>query len=177
MSAFPTLCRLAAAVLMVLAVAPLPSSAAEDVVALKGVLLRNGEGGARPVREVLSEKGPTIVHFWATWCVPCRRELPSVDRFAADLDKAGNGDRLLVVSVDRFPYARIAQFLSSELGLGLTTWQDAERKTGSAFRTFGYPATLIVDRAGTVTWRHIGPLDWDDGDFRKELYARIGIAD
>lgn len=162
---------------MLLAAIPLPSSAAEDTVALKGVLLRNGDGGARPIREVLSDKGPTIVHFWATWCVPCRKELPSVDRFAADLDKAGKGGRLVVVSVDRFPYATIARFLSSELGLGLRTWQDAERKTGSAFRIFGYPATLVVDRAGTVTWRHIGPLDWDDGNFRKALLARIGIAD
>jgi len=132
-------------------------------------------GNERRLDEILPP-GPAIVHFWATWCVPCRDELPALDRFRAALAPDGRG-RVLVVSVDRFAFSKVEAFLRDELGLpDLTTWKDANGKAGAVFRLFGYPDTVLLDAEHREVGRRAGSLDWDDPEVRLELMERLAGA-
>ncbi len=138
---------------------------------LGSVVVSDWTNLTRPLAEVVPD-APAIIHFWATWCVPCREELPAVDRFAGLLADEGLADRLIVISVDRFGYERVLAFLRDELELnGLLTWQDVNRTAGPAFQLFGLPSTVVLDAEHRVVARHPGALDWDDPDVRSELIA------
>lgn len=155
-----------------LAVGAAPASAAfrpgaPQPVDLAAVVVSDAKGDAS-LAEVVAGK-PTILHVWATWCGPCRTELPAVARFQAALAAEGLGDRLVLLSVDRSSHARVAAFLADDLGLDLHTWFDSGRKAGPVLRLFGYPATVVLDGDGAIVWRHTGPLDWDDPSLRDAL--------
>ncbi|MCK5749893.1 MAG: TlpA family protein disulfide reductase, partial [Oricola sp.] len=114
-----------------------------------------------------------ILHFWATWCGPCRAELPDLDAYTKDLTERGLGTRLVVVAVEPSPRAKIDAFLE-EIGLaGFATLQDTENRSGSVFGLFGMPATLLIDAEGRVVGQHSGPLDWSDEAVRAELAAHL----
>jgi thiol-disulfide isomerase/thioredoxin len=122
--------------------------------------LRVTDGSGR-LRSLGEEAGgrPVAVHLWATWCAPCLTELP---RLAAAVrarpDLAG---RILVVSVDTIPNARVAAFLD-RLDVALPSLQLVEGNAGAAFGLRAYPATVVLDAAGGIVRRHEGPLDWGD---------------
>ncbi|ORE89871.1 TlpA disulfide reductase family protein [Aurantimonas sp. 22II-16-19i] len=147
------LCPLAAA-----ALAAMPAQA--ETVRAAMVTVGDGSGRSHTLAALMHGQ-PTILHVWATWCVPCRDELPAVDRFAAGLG-AGIRDRLIAVSVDTRPHADIAAFLAELDASHLRPWQVTDGNAGTAFRLFGYPATLLVAADGTVVERFAGPVDWDD---------------
>lgn len=116
---------------------------------------------------------PAILHFWATWCAPCRAELPSLANYADDLRTAGLRDRLIVVAVEASPRTKIDTFLD-DLGLeGFMTLQDRASRSGTAFGLFGMPATILLDADGRVTGQYSGPLDWQDEAVRAELAAHL----
>jgi thiol-disulfide isomerase/thioredoxin len=116
---------------------------------------------------------PAILHFWATWCGPCREELPALAAYAVDLATTGGGG-LVVVAVEPSPPEKIAAFLEG-IGLdGFATLRDPGGRSGGAFGLFGMPSTVLVDGAGRVVARRAGPLDWHDPDVRAELAAHLG---
>ncbi len=163
--AFLTLASLAAA----------PPALAAEKVDLSGLTVTRGDGTRTPMAEMLPD-GPAILHFWATWCGPCRKELPDVADFAAFLGERDEGSRLFAVSVDRADHARVAAFMHDELGLErLTTWQVAEGAPGTDFRLFGYPATIVLRPDGTILKRIAGPARWDDPAFRQEMLRDLDL--
>ncbi len=100
-----------------------------------------------------------LVNFWASWCAPCLREMPSLDRLRTALD--GEGLRVLAVSVDA--NAAVARhFLDDRLGLpDMPGYHDPRMALGRALGVTALPATLILDRQGRIARRHDGPADWD----------------
>jgi thiol-disulfide isomerase/thioredoxin len=141
---------------------------APEAVALGQITLTDGSKASVPLESVLPD-GPAILHFWATWCAPCREELPHLDAFTKDLVADGLAEHLVVISVDRARYDRVAAFLDYALGLDLISWQDESRKAGTVFRLFGYPATILLDAEHRVVWRHAGSLEWDNPVFGDAL--------
>ena len=141
---------------------------------LAGIELRDGEGKSSALTDILPD-GPAILHFWATWCAPCRAELPELAAFARDLEIAGLNDRLLVISVDRGDHARIRRFLRDEIGVQvIEALQDISGRSGSAFRLFGFPSTVMLDWDRGMVSRVAGPLDWSDPDIRAGLRKHLG---
>ncbi|MEW5423225.1 TlpA family protein disulfide reductase [Amorphus sp. 3PC139-8] len=131
------------------------------------------DGVRRPMAELLPE-GPVLVHFWATWCGPCRRELPELARFAELLDQAGAEDRLLVVSIDRADYDHVAFMLASRFDvMDLATFQDGDGWSSRLFGIKGLPTTVLLDSDHRLAAMHAGVLDWDDPDVRAELMASL----
>lgn len=148
-----------------------------EAVDLSQIVVTDAQGDERSLGDVLPD-GPVALHFWATWCVPCRDELPAIDRLVTTLTEDGVAERLVVVSVDRFAYERVLDFVRDELGLqSLTTWQEVTRKAGPTFRLFGYPDTVLLDTDHRMVARLPGALDWDDPGIRSELMSHLGESD
>jgi len=100
-------------------------------------------GGGQDV-ELSSLRGPLVVNLWASWCVPCRAELPYFDR----LDAAG----VPVLGVDfedTQPDQALA--LAADAGVSYPSLADVEGTVRAPLRVVGMPTTLFVDRAGQVT--------------------------
>ena len=100
-----------------------------------------------------------VLNLWATWCAPCREEMPSLDRLQtrfADRDLV-----VLALSVDRAGPERVQQFLD-EIGVKqLHVYRDPKAAATRAVRVPGLPATLLVDRRGNEVGRVLGIAEWD----------------
>jgi thiol-disulfide isomerase/thioredoxin len=141
------------------------SSADVDVV--------NEIGRTHVLADFLPFGKPGILHFWATWCGPCREELPSLDAYSNALTEDELATRLIVVAVEPSPREKIDRFLD-DLGLpDFATLQDAGNRSGAVFGLFGMPATILIDAEGRVVGQHSGPLDWSDEAVRAELAAHL----
>jgi thiol-disulfide isomerase/thioredoxin len=99
-------------------------------------------------------EGPAVVNLWATWCAPCRRELPDFDAVAAETE----GEvRFLGVNVsDR---AEDAAAFIDELGIGFEQYLDLDGELSAELGTATLPVTLLVDAEGVIRIEHLGPLD------------------
>ncbi|MEI6206814.1 MAG: TlpA disulfide reductase family protein [Desulfuromonadales bacterium] len=108
----------------------------------------------------LSElKGKVVLlNFWATWCPPCREEIPSMMK----LNKAlvGKPFQMVAVSMDEGGKPAIESFFR-ESGFMLPTYLDSEGKASKAYGITGVPETFIVDKQGMVVKKIIGGLAWD----------------
>jgi thiol-disulfide isomerase/thioredoxin len=100
-----------------------------------------------------------VLNLWATWCAPCREEMPSLDRLQAQF--ADRGLVVLALSVDRAGPERVQQFLD-EIGVKqLHVYRDPKAAATRAVKVPGLPATLLVDRRGNEVGRVLGIAQWD----------------
>jgi thiol-disulfide isomerase/thioredoxin len=114
-----------------------------------------------------------LVNLWATWCGPCVREMPSLDRLQARF-----GDRLLVLAIsqDRGGAHVVDPFLE-KLALGhLAIFLDASSAAQQAFKVRGLPTSFLIDRDGRILGSLEGGAEWDAPDMvaRLERYLRQG---
>ncbi|MCD7060182.1 TlpA family protein disulfide reductase [Pelagibacterium xiamenense] len=116
---------------------------------------------------------PAIVHFWATWCIPCREELPQIDAFHQVLEREGLSNRFVVVSVDKLAFYQVAAFLEDDLGIGLETILVTNGNPGATLGLFGYPYTLTLNADGRIAERFPGPLQWADSGVSAQLRAHV----
>ncbi len=163
------LARLAAAVALVLV---MPAAAAP-------ILLKE----PKPLPELAFEtlagapaklsdlKGKVVVlNFWATWCAPCREEMPSLDRLQAAFDP--NEVVVVALAVERSAPERIKAFLDEAGVSRLAVYRDATAATSRAVGLPGLPATLLVDREGREVGRVLGIAEWD-GPIAVDAVARL----
>jgi thiol-disulfide isomerase/thioredoxin len=96
-----------------------------------------------------------VVNFWATWCAPCREEMPTLDRLAA------TGVPVVTVATGRNPPAAIDRFFS-ETGIAhLPALRDPKSELGRAMGIFGLPVTVILNPEGQEVARLTGDAHWD----------------
>jgi thiol-disulfide isomerase/thioredoxin len=101
---------------------------------------------------------PVVVNLWATWCQPCLKEMPSLDRLQSQFD-----GKLAVaaVSEDRAGAKLVGPFVAA-MGLQkLKIYLDPKSDVGHAFNVRGLPTTIIIDARGRVVGRVEGAADWD----------------
>ena len=128
-----------------------------------------GRGSAAPAFTLPERPGPgeislaslrgevVLLNFWATWCEPCEREMPAMERLHEKLSPAGL--HLVAVSVDESAEP-IDQF-RARFGLTFPILWDPEKRVADAYQTYRYPETLLIGRDGVVVERYVGPRDWD----------------
>ncbi len=113
-----------------------------------------------------------MLNVWATWCKPCLREMPSLQRLYERLGPRGL--EVLAVSVDATLAAsddgpgRIGEYVR-ELGLTFPVLHDASGRVESAFHVIGLPVTIVITRDGRIHQRVIGAREWDDPRHASEI--------
>ncbi len=156
-------------------------SANEDAEALNGTLDRSHAGEALPDATVEGPNGvklqlatlkggPVLINLWATWCAPCVKEMPTLDRLAA----APGTPRILAISEDLKGAAAVNPFLEQHQFLHLQTWLDPEANLsltmGGASGSATLPTTVLFNAQGKEVWRMVGGYDWSS-DKAKALIA------
>ena len=111
----------------------------------------------RPLR-LQDLKGKVVVlNFWATWCVPCRQEMPAMERLYRDHRQRG----LAVVAVNfNESKGEVERFLN-ELHLSFLVALDSDGAMARSFTVRGLPVTYLLSRDGRILWKAIGARDWD----------------
>ena len=100
----------------------------------------------------------TLINIWATWCVPCRTEMPAMQQsYEALKDR---GFRIAAVSVDEEPDDAVNAFAES-YGITFDVLHDRSGGIQKTFQTTGVPENFLVDRNGTIVRRVIGAHDWN----------------
>jgi cytochrome c biogenesis protein CcmG/thiol:disulfide interchange protein DsbE len=94
----------------------------------------------------------TVLKFWATWCPPCREEMPELDKFAADNPAVA----FYAVNLDE-PAAKVAGYLRDN-GYKMPVLLDAGAEVAQTYRVSAIPTTVVIDRDGIVKYRKTGPV-------------------
>lgn len=109
---------------------------------------------------------PVLVNLWASWCAPCVKELPTLDRLAM----AKDGELgVIAVSQDMAPHSSVTAFLAEHKIANLGAYHDAEMGLTSALGVQIMPTTVLYDAAGKEVWRFTGDLDWTSAEAEKLL--------
>jgi thiol-disulfide isomerase/thioredoxin len=104
-----------------------------------------------------------VLNLWATWCAPCREEMPSLDRLQAE--RGGENLEVVALSLDRGESLdKIRQFYD-EVGIEhLALYRDPKAAVSRAFRAPGLPTTIVIDAKGREVGRVLGAAEWDGDD-------------
>lgn len=113
-----------------------------------------------------------LVNLWATWCVPCREEMPALDRLQAEL--GGPDFQVVAVSQDRAGSDKVRAFLADIGAKNLPLYLDVSSRTARAWGAVGLPTTFLLDRDGREVGRLVGPAAWDSEDAKKLIRHFIG---
>ena len=113
-----------------------------------------------------------LLNMWATWCPPCRWEMPHLQSLHEELRDQGLA--VVGVSVDAPSAERqVRQFLD-ELGIDFLILRDPQERGHRLFGGYGLPMTVIIDGEGVLRWRHMGPVTSDDPELRAVLDETLG---
>lgn len=100
-----------------------------------------------------------LINLWATWCSPCVREMPALDRLQAAL--GGPDFAVLAISTDRAGAREVAPFFAKQGLKHLAIYLDPKGATPLLLEVRGLPTTILIDREGRELGRLEGPADWD----------------
>lgn len=114
-------------------------------------------GRERPVSDFRGEG--LVLNFWATWCAPCVKEMPALDRLAAEAD--ARGFRVVALSADREGAAAVRQFYVVNAVGHLPVALDRTSRVARAAGVEGLPTTIFYDSQGREVGRVVGAAEWD----------------
>ena len=181
----PTMVVLALAVVIYLIVARLPDvpeSSAETTMEGPIRLLDEPQelpdfgfidAGGRPLSLEDYRGKVVLLNIWATWCPPCRQEMPALDRLQAMLGE--EGFVVLPISTDRNGVAPVERFYKRAEIRSLGIYLDPDNEVAAALQVPGLPTTFLIDRQGQALGVRIGPAEWDSEEtqamIRRQLQA------
>jgi len=136
---------------------------------MPGVKFQDATGRERTLADW---KGKVVLlNLWATWCLPCRKEMPALDRLQQDL----GSDRfeVVAVSVDRAGLQGARKFLDDTKADRLALYADPTARLATTLRAAGLPATLLIDAQGREIGRLLGPAEWDGEDAKRLIRSAL----
>ena len=148
--------------------------AEEPGVDLSGLTFSDGDGN--PVTLGSLGNGPKLLNLWATWCAPCRAEMPLLDELRKS---SGGAFEVVALSVDAGDMEKSRAFLD-EIGVNLPLYHDGTMRTFTGLRqadiAVGLPVTALVGRDGCVLAAMNGPAEWASPDARALMDAAVTLG-
>jgi cytochrome c biogenesis protein CcmG, thiol:disulfide interchange protein DsbE len=138
--------------------------------------LTSWKGGAAPALELEDLDGRlqrlsdyrgrvVLVNFWATWCEPCREEMPSMESLRAALK--GRPFEILAVNVGEG--GRVARGFAEKMALGFPVLLDRDTRTTKGWGARVLPASFVIGPDGAIRYSHLGALDWSDAQVKAAI--------
>jgi len=135
-------------------------------------------GGAAPPLELTALDGRqhrladyrgrvVLVNFWATWCAPCRAEMPSIERLRRSLE----GEPFTVLAVNVGEDAAAVRAFSAQVPMGFALLLDPGSQVTRAWGARALPVTFVVGPEGRIRYQALGERDWADTQIRSRLRA------
>jgi thiol-disulfide isomerase/thioredoxin len=113
-----------------------------------------------------------VLNLWATWCIPCRQEMTTLDRLQVQL--GGPSFAVVALSMDRAGTAAVDPFFRQVKVRHLAAYLDAGGEVAGRLGVLGLPTTLLIDAKGRELGRIVGPAEWDSAEM--VAYLRNLIA-
>lgn len=136
-------------------------------VELPEVTFIDGDGGDKSLGDWRGKV--VLLNLWATWCAPCRKEMPYFDELKAEL--GGDDFDVVAISIDRGGLDKPRKFLD-DIGIkSLKLYNHASGKLAPSLKAFGMPTTLLIDRDGKEIARLVGPAEWHSDDAKALIRA------
>lgn len=151
---------------------PVPGSAGQAVGKAKPLPELRFHDDTGRARSLADFRGKVVLlNIWATWCTPCREEMPALDRLQAKL--GGPDFQVVALSIDQQGAQAVRKFFDDVGVQALELYIDPSAQAGFKLATLGLPTTVIVDRAGREIGRRVGPAEWDSPPLMDELRGII----
>jgi cytochrome c biogenesis protein CcmG, thiol:disulfide interchange protein DsbE len=115
-----------------------------------------------------------LLNIWATWCAPCRVEMPHLQALHEEL--AEEGLRIVGVSVDSQRSRGAVTRFTGDLGIEFLILQDPGERISHLFNAYGIPFNALIDREGIIRWRQVGPVTADDPRLRAALEEALSAS-
>ena len=129
---------------------------AEEPAAVPETPFQGDDGAAMTLQDLRGEVA--VVNFWATWCAPCREEMPTLAALQEELGP--EGVRVATIAVGRNDPAGMERFLADAGAGNLPLWRDETQALARDMGVLGLPVTVILDREGREVGRLVGDADW-----------------
>jgi thiol-disulfide isomerase/thioredoxin len=119
-----------------------------------------------------SFKGHTVLlNLWATWCQPCREEMPALNRLQQSL--GSDKFEVVALSLDRKGYEASRKFLDDVKADAVKLYVDPTAKQGTALKIVGMPTTILINKDGMEIGRLAGPAEWDSEEAKQLIKAAM----
>lgn len=140
----------------------------ENAPALPETTFTDRDGGTHSFADY---KGKVIlVNFWATWCAPCREEMPSLDALQSEL--GGEDFQVVTIATGRNPPEKIDKFFEETGVENLPVLLDPKQKLARDMGVVGLPVSVLIDRDGNEVARLVGDADWSS-DAAKDVIRQL----
>ena len=142
--------------------------------------LKPWTGGAAPALELADLEGnvhrlgayhgrTVLVNFWATWCEPCRAEMPSIERLRGAME----GKPFAVLAVNVGESDRVARDFAEKLPVAFTVLLDRDARVSRAWGARVLPATFLIGPDGAIRYSYLGDLDWSSDEVRRRIRPSV----
>src|SRR5712691_3847131 len=142
--------------------------------------LRPWSGGTAPplelqdldgsVHRLADYRGKTVlVNFWATWCAPCRAEMPSIEKLRRTME----GRPFAILAVNVGESGRVARDFAEKLPVAFTVLLDRDARASRAWGARVLPASFLVGPDGAIRYSYFGDLDWSSDEVRRRIESLI----
>ena len=118
-----------------------------------------------------SNQNGNVINFWATWCLPCKKELPDLNLLSLKLQKYKIN--VITVSIDKKNIKDQLLFLKNNGAFNLSSFFDKKMDLYKALKLRGIPTTILVDKSGFVISKHEGILKWGEDKIVKNILKLI----
>lgn len=112
-----------------------------------------------------------LLNLWATWCAPCRKEMPELDHLQSEL--GSDKFEVIALAVDRAGANAARKFLDQINAKALGLYVDAAARGATELKAVGLPTTLLIDREGREVGRLTGPAEWNSADAKRLIASLV----
>ncbi len=127
---------------------------------------------AQQTKTIKAFKGKVVLlNLWATWCSPCRKEMPALDKLQKDM--GSDKFEVVAISVDKNGFDKARDFLKGIGVKSLAFYADPTTRATTHVKAIGMPATLLIDAQGREIGRLLGPAEWDSPEAKRLIEAAL----